>query len=312
MIVEYRRDLAHNYMLIREEAEEFRDTYEIRILMSNRIPGLLPLETEQINGSTVYRYDITSCQPFHVLCAGGRVTADVLRSLYTNLLDSLISFEDYLLDTRHLLLDPEYLYLRWEEHALQIPYLPFYLKDVRESLISLTEAILMQISNGLEESIVLACRILHELQGKDVQLSDVRRFLEEERQSHLSGTYRSSEEQNITLRKNAVSSQNCAWPEAMSESGTGHHFRAQESYGSSPGSSAGAEETVHPGELSNRGEISFSGDYTRGGEIPFSGENMYTGQKEEPGNPVYAGKQVRSADVKNRGKKNSSERAGQS
>lgn len=187
MTVEYRRDLAHNYMLIREETEEFRDTYELRILMSNRISGLLPIEIEQVNGVTVYRYDITSCQPFHAFCAGGRITADVLRSLYENLLDALLSFEDYLLDSRHLLLDPEYLFLRWEEKALQIPYVPFHEKDVRESLIALTEAILMQISNGLEESIVLACRILHELQGKDVQLADVRRFLEEDRISSASG-----------------------------------------------------------------------------------------------------------------------------
>ncbi len=180
MTVEYTRDLTHNYMLIREEAEVMKDTYEMRILMSNRIPGILPVETDRINGETWYRCEITSLRPFSALLVSGRMSAEMLRSIYINLLDTLLTLDDYLLDASRLMLDAEYLWLNWEEKALCVPYVPFYSQEIRKSLIELTESIIMQISRGKQECIVLACSILHELQGKDVQLAEVRRFLETE------------------------------------------------------------------------------------------------------------------------------------
>ena len=169
--VEYKRDLSHNYMLISDSSDPGADTYEIRTLMSNRIEGLLPMEIERVNGSVVYRYDITSFQPFSAFCESGRMTIIPFKKMYLGLLDSLLLFEDYLLDSRHLFLDPEHLYIRWEQAELQIPYVPFYSMDIRRSLILMTEMILTQISHEDQDAIILACRVMHELQRKDCQLS---------------------------------------------------------------------------------------------------------------------------------------------
>ena len=178
MLVEYKRDLSHNYMLIHAEEEIPTDSFEMRVLMSNRIPGILPMDYEEVNGSTAYRYDVTSCQPFHVLCSSGRMTAGILRELFSNLLDNLLSFEDYLLDSSRLMLDADYLFVRWEELTLMVPYVPDYKQEIRRSLITLTESVIMQISHGQEDCIVLACQFLHELQKKELQLEDLRAFLE--------------------------------------------------------------------------------------------------------------------------------------
>ena len=178
--VEYKRDLSHNYMLISDSSDPGADTYEIRTLMSNRIEGLLPMEIERVNGSVVYRYDITSFQPFSAFCESGRMTIIPFKKMYLGLLDSLLLFEDYLLDSRHLFLDPEHLYIRWEQAELQIPYVPFYSMDIRRSLILMTEMILTQISHEDQDAIILACRVMHELQRKDCQLTELRRVLENE------------------------------------------------------------------------------------------------------------------------------------
>ena len=185
--VEYKRDLSHNYMLISDSSDPGADTYEIRTLMSNRIEGLLPMdegllpmEIERVNGSVVYRYDITSFQPFSAFCESGRMTIIPFKKMYLALLDSLLLFEDYLLDSRHLFLDPEHLYIRWEQAELQIPYVPFYSMDIRRSMILMTEMILTQISHEDQDAIILACRVMHELQRKDCQLTELRRVLENE------------------------------------------------------------------------------------------------------------------------------------
>lgn len=178
MVVEYSRDLSHNYMLIREEGTAVKNSYELNTLMSNRIPGILPMEVERANGAIAFRYDISRCQALSAICMNGLMSAELLRDLYSNLLDSLLALEDYLLDSSHLLVEMDSLCVCVEERALQVPYVPTYSRDIRISLISLTEAVIMQISHGRQDAIVLACRILHELQGEDVQLLKLREFLE--------------------------------------------------------------------------------------------------------------------------------------
>lgn len=187
MTVEYRRDFSHNYMLLTDESGAEAPAYELRILMANRIPGLLPLEIERINDGVIYRYDITSCQPFRSFLTSGRMTAEALKKLYAGLLTSLPVFEDYLLDSSHLMLDPTCLFMHWETMTFRIPYVPFYQQDLRSSLISLTEWILMQTGHEMQESIVLACRILHELQNRDIQLADLMRVLEEDTAAGVGG-----------------------------------------------------------------------------------------------------------------------------
>ena len=41
MDIEYRRDMNHNYMIVKSAGSDIPDDYETRVLITNRIPGLL-------------------------------------------------------------------------------------------------------------------------------------------------------------------------------------------------------------------------------------------------------------------------------
>ncbi len=179
MVAEYKRDLSHSYMLIRNEGELRTDAYDLRTILTNRIDGLLPIDAEVVNGEIMLRYDISECVPFASFCEGGRIDPSVLCQLFLGILHTLEEFDDYLLDAGHLLLDPEQVFVRWESGTVYMAYVPFLERDVQKALLGLTESILMQISHEQQDSIVLACRILHELQGRNLQLASLRRLLEE-------------------------------------------------------------------------------------------------------------------------------------
>ena len=180
MRTEYRKELAHNYMILCEEGAEAEENHELRTIYANRIEGLLPLSVEYRDGEIRCRYEITGMLSFAACCESMKVTSDDLRMIYMGLLDLLSLLEDYLLNPDHLLLDPEYLYMEWSARRVQAAFLPDERRPVREKLISLTEYLISRAGFREPRSVLLLCAILKELKESASQISDLRRVLSED------------------------------------------------------------------------------------------------------------------------------------
>ena len=135
----FQRSLTGHYMILEGDASEPEDSYEMKILAANRIPGLLTAEPEYMNGRISYRYDVTRLIPLDLIWNTRDLSGGGVRQLFSDLADSLDTFDDYLLNTDHLLFSPEYLFSERSAPALRIPYVPFYQKELRSSLLELTE-----------------------------------------------------------------------------------------------------------------------------------------------------------------------------
>ena len=59
---DYKRDLNHNYLIFEEEGEVDTASYEVRMILMNSIPGLLPCSIQKIDNRTLFYYEITSRQ----------------------------------------------------------------------------------------------------------------------------------------------------------------------------------------------------------------------------------------------------------
>ena len=66
MDIEYRRDMNHNYMIVKSAGADIPDDYETRVLITNRIPGLLTCRMQYIDTEIWYSYDVTSLQKLTV------------------------------------------------------------------------------------------------------------------------------------------------------------------------------------------------------------------------------------------------------
>ncbi len=172
MKAEYRKELSHSSMILTGVGGG-GDGYQLKILASNRIRGLLPVAEEHVDGETRLKYDITGLQPFAACCGNLPLTAEILKKLYGSLIDLFAGLEDYLLDPDHLLLDPDYLYTDWERGDLHAAYLPAQSAPVRESLIRLTEFLLGRTGGGDSRSVLLLCSVLGKLRGETFELGDL-------------------------------------------------------------------------------------------------------------------------------------------
>ncbi|MDO4620823.1 MAG: DUF6382 domain-containing protein, partial [Lachnospiraceae bacterium] len=199
MEAEYQRGLTGCFMILKTEEGHEQDSWQARILSVNQIEGLLPMTEEHIDNRQQFRYDITSLQPFDVFCSSRHVREEDLRKLFTGILGTLRTLEDYLLEGEHLLLDPQYLYVSWEDCRMCAPYHPYYRASVRESLRTLTEYILRKIGTEDQAAVILACRFLHALETEYLQIPDLMKVLQKEEVSAFEGY----EEPEITERQKA-------------------------------------------------------------------------------------------------------------
>ena len=60
MQIDYKRDLNHTYVILQEEKEPDTASYQIRMLLTNAIPGLLDCKIGKMDDKTLFYYEVTS------------------------------------------------------------------------------------------------------------------------------------------------------------------------------------------------------------------------------------------------------------
>ena len=62
MYAEYKRDVSHNYLILREEEKVNTASYQVRMLTGNVIPSILRCRLQGLDGNLLFYYDVTSRQ----------------------------------------------------------------------------------------------------------------------------------------------------------------------------------------------------------------------------------------------------------
>jgi hypothetical protein len=173
MDIEYRRDMNHNYMIVKRTGADVPDDYETRVISANRIPGLLTCSMQYIDAEIWYSYDVTSLQKLTVFCESRKIGKGEIVKILSEILRILEGLEDYLLDFQHLVLMPSCVCMDFDTMEIRLMYVPFFCKDIRSSLRELTEYLLGCADHSDQSAIVLGYRFCHEVQENNTQLGDL-------------------------------------------------------------------------------------------------------------------------------------------
>ena len=183
MDIEYRRDLNHNYMIVKGTGPDVPDDYESRVISANRIPGLLTCSMQYIDAEIWYSYDVTSLQKLTVFSESRKIGKSEIVKILSEILRILEGLEDYLLDFQHLVLTPSCVCMDFDTMEIRLMYVPFYYRDIRKSLRELTEYLLGCADHSDQGAIVLGYRFCHEVQENNTQLGDLMGVLYEKDRS---------------------------------------------------------------------------------------------------------------------------------
>lgn len=136
MEVKYIRDFRHNYLVIKEKAEQLSG-YSVKMITANEIKGLIGCQERMLNGEALLYYDITSKQNVKSILEAQLLQMAHLQQFFVSLQRVGESLRNYLLDVDGLLLDPEFVYMDMETFECRFIYDPQKEQSVEESLLLL-------------------------------------------------------------------------------------------------------------------------------------------------------------------------------
>ncbi|MDO5134793.1 MAG: DUF6382 domain-containing protein [Eubacteriales bacterium] len=155
MRAEYKRDMNHNYLILREEQEVDTASYQVRMLMGNIVPSILKCRIQGVDGEFLVCYDITSRQSAAALFDEKRLGYQELQLLFGGFVQVMEEMSEYLLNPEQLVLLPEYMYVDVKKRKMYFCYLPGYKRDVREQFQELTEYILPRLDHEDAKAVML-------------------------------------------------------------------------------------------------------------------------------------------------------------
>lgn len=107
MEVRYKRDMNRNYMVLPQVKET---DYQIKMICTNHIKGLLGAHTCKFNGYEEIYYDISSRQPISRLYAKREMNLEDIRMILLSIQNLLEEVKKFLLDGSNILFMPDYCY----------------------------------------------------------------------------------------------------------------------------------------------------------------------------------------------------------
>lgn len=107
MEVRYKRDMNRNYMILPQVKEA---DYQMKMICTNHIKGLLATHTCKFNGCEDIYYDISSRQPISRLYAKREMNLEDIRMILLSIRDLMEEVKRFLLDGSNILFMPDYCY----------------------------------------------------------------------------------------------------------------------------------------------------------------------------------------------------------
>ena len=175
MEIKYKRELKHNYLIIIPE-ETFYDSYEIRMMASNCIDGLLKFHVKQVDNIRSYYYEITSRQPLTRLLEYHSLGAEELRCLITGIVRTLERMETYLLQEGQILLEPNYIYVEPENFTVYLCLIPGRQGIFPEEMTALLQYLLGKVNHQDKECVVMAYGLYQESLKENYGMGDLLRL----------------------------------------------------------------------------------------------------------------------------------------
>lgn len=180
----YERTMNHTYMVLRtcdffETEKEEKQDYRTRMLLENRIPGILPVTQRRQNGETCFYYEINSLQSMSQLYEKEEIDAEALESLLHGCIRVFEKLEEYLLDGAQILLEPEYIYIHPDTKEPYFTYYPQSDTDVREAFVSFVDYLLVRLDHTQQEAVMLGYQVYRYTRNPNFVLSEITRILSE-------------------------------------------------------------------------------------------------------------------------------------
>lgn len=176
---EYRRELNHSYMIIKNTETCMTQQYAYRMIRENRIRRLLTCQERIVDGESCLYYEISSRQTLEQFYEGKRLNAAQIGQILRAIVQVQQDMGEYLLDGESLLLDPVSMFADVETEELFFCFYPGWGKNMN-SYAQLADFFLEHVDHGQESAVNLAYQFYKISKAGNFVLSSFMPFVEKE------------------------------------------------------------------------------------------------------------------------------------
>ncbi|ROR23667.1 FHA domain-containing protein [Mobilisporobacter senegalensis] len=148
---QYKKDFDGQYLII--VSEEENSNYSLKMLLNNKIKGLLSLDLHIVDNVKQYHYDITSRQSLTRSLDNIALRYEEVKKIMEETIKAIEEGKEYLLLENDFVLDPDYLYIL-PTYEVSLCYLDGYQKDITDQLSSLIEYLMNKVDYNDEQGIL--------------------------------------------------------------------------------------------------------------------------------------------------------------
>lgn len=174
---EYKRDMKNNYMLIsfEDESDQKPDTkrYEFKMLENNYIAGLMKFKLCKEGEKEVFYYDITSKRSLSDIYKDKAIGMEDIKKIIFGIMKTISNMERFLLESKGLLLNIDYIYADPKSLDPVFCYLPC-VKEVSDNKLSyMFEQLLTRFDQKDREGVEAAYSLYQESCKDSCVLNDL-------------------------------------------------------------------------------------------------------------------------------------------
>lgn len=140
--------------MILEGKEGEQEDYQVVMMKENEIPGILKMDVRYLDNQSQYYYDISGKTSFKMLHEKIHLSLNDMKQLVNDLLQAIQNLQQYMLEGKCILLDPEYIFCESEQYFFC--YYPSCEQDIKEEFHKLTEFFVREVNYKDEEGVHFA------------------------------------------------------------------------------------------------------------------------------------------------------------
>ena len=167
----YERNLTGSFMKI---PACLSASFDEKIMLKRKLPGLLPVEKCYVNGMGQYWYNITGKQSVDTYCRMKEIGIDFIERMIISICSQIEILEWNLIDTNCLMLDPELVYITNQTQEIIFTLYPDTKGDLAQELQHLMEYLLTKIDHKDMDAVHAAYGIYEKTLDPSYSVIDIR------------------------------------------------------------------------------------------------------------------------------------------
>ena len=167
----YERNLTGSFMKI---PACLSASFDEKIMLKRKLPGLLPVEKCYVNGMGQYWYNITGKQSVDTYCRMKEIGIEFIERMIISICSQIEILEWNLIDTNCLMLDPELVYITNQTQEIIFTLYPDTKGDLAQELQHLMEYLLTKIDHKDMDAVHAAYGIYEKTLDPSYSVIDIR------------------------------------------------------------------------------------------------------------------------------------------